>query len=226
MRQNESRLAMIASLVAGSMGFGGAGAAHAQALGGPQYLKLSAHNTIVHEFCLGPCLCVPHSTTGALTGSLVAIVEADFPPVYSNVRLANIHWAAQTQRGLETLTGTGTLESFGDFVLQRRLQLTLTNDFGSVFHFDSDMVMGGLPLVATSPVVICDRYTVSIDFFEPRCAADFNADGSVNPDDLADFIAAYFNPSPGARADHNVDGRIDPDDLSDFIVAFFDEGCV
>ncbi len=54
------------------------------------------------------------------------------------------------------------------------------------------------------------------------CRADVNADGQVDPDDLADFIGDYF----GGResADFNLDGVVDPDDLSDCIVAFF-AGC-
>jgi hypothetical protein len=200
-------------------------AAAAQAIERPQFLRLSDANSLVHEFCLGPCLCVPHGASGPLSGGMVAIIEADFPPVYSRERLEHIRWTAQTDRGPETLTGTGILESFGDFVLQRRLRLTLSNGAGSVFEFDSDVVMGGLPLIATSQVVVCDRYTLSIDFFLPRCPADFDADGTLGPDDLADFIAGYFQHAPDPRCDHNLDGTTDPDDLSDFIVAYFDVGC-
>jgi hypothetical protein len=57
------------------------------------------------------------------------------------------------------------------------------------------------------------------------CAADFNADGTLNPDDLADFIACYFNPSAGcAPTDVDLNGTINPDDLSDYITLFF-AGC-
>ncbi len=54
------------------------------------------------------------------------------------------------------------------------------------------------------------------------CPADFNLDGVLNPDDLADFVDAYFSPGESARIDFNHDGVIDPDDLSDFIVAYFE----
>ncbi|MBL8757242.1 MAG: hypothetical protein JNK35_02290 [Phycisphaerae bacterium] len=60
------------------------------------------------------------------------------------------------------------------------------------------------------------------------CAADYNADGTLDPDDLADFIACYFGQTSGAgacpRADFNQDGAADPDDLSDFVAAYF-AGC-
>lgn len=48
---------------------------------------------------------------------------------------------------------------------------------------------------------------------------DFNGDGVVNADDLADFITAYFDGS--LAADFNADGVLNSDDLSDFITAFF-----
>ncbi len=56
------------------------------------------------------------------------------------------------------------------------------------------------------------------------CAADFNDDGSLDPDDLSDFIACYFATRPCADADFSGDGNTDPDDLSDYIAAYF-TGC-
>jgi len=56
------------------------------------------------------------------------------------------------------------------------------------------------------------------------CPADFNADGTLDPDDLADYIGAYFAQPEGAGSDFNADGTTDPDDLADFIGAFF-AGC-
>ncbi len=59
----------------------------------------------------------------------------------------------------------------------------------------------------------------------PPCTADFNLDGNLDPDDLADYIACYFaSPSPCEAADFNADTNIDPDDLSDYIAAYF-AGC-
>ncbi len=56
------------------------------------------------------------------------------------------------------------------------------------------------------------------------CTADFNGDGVLDPDDLADYIGAFFVVPPGAGSDFNNDGITDPDDLADFIGAFF-TGC-
>jgi hypothetical protein len=57
------------------------------------------------------------------------------------------------------------------------------------------------------------------------CAADFNNDGNVDPDDLADFITCFFLdiqfPGFCADADFNGDTFRDPDDLADFITTFF-----
>lgn len=56
------------------------------------------------------------------------------------------------------------------------------------------------------------------------CRADFNGDGNLDPDDLADYIACYFAMPPCILADFNNDSNVDPDDLSDYIGAFF-AGC-
>lgn len=58
----------------------------------------------------------------------------------------------------------------------------------------------------------------------PVCAPDFNGDGNLDPDDLADYIACYFTMPPCPRADINGDSNIDPDDLSDYIAQYFG-GC-
>ncbi len=68
-----------------------------------------------------------------------------------------------------------------------------------------------------------DNSAITVSF---TCAGsgnpvDFNGDGNVDPDDLSDFIAAFFTQPQDPRADFNLDGFIDPDDLSDFIAAYF-----
>lgn len=59
----------------------------------------------------------------------------------------------------------------------------------------------------------------------PACPADFNQDGSVDPDDLGDFINCFFGVPPCPQADFNADGSVDPDDLGDFINTFFGPAC-
>ncbi len=58
------------------------------------------------------------------------------------------------------------------------------------------------------------------------CLADFDNSGFIDPDDLADYIAAFFSVPPDPRADVNGDGNFDPDDLADYIAAFFGPPCV
>ncbi len=58
----------------------------------------------------------------------------------------------------------------------------------------------------------------------PPCRADYNGDGTLDPDDLSDFVTCYFSIPPCDQADFSGDGAADPDDLSDFITAFF-AGC-
>ncbi|MBL8758166.1 MAG: OmpA family protein, partial [Phycisphaerae bacterium] len=50
------------------------------------------------------------------------------------------------------------------------------------------------------------------------------SDGNLDPDDLADYIACFFDTPPCPAADLSGDGTIDPDDLSDYIGLFF-VGC-
>jgi len=71
---------------------------------------------------------------------------------------------------------------------------------------------------------LAKAYLDTIIVVLPTCAADFNADGALDPDDLSDYIACYFAPQPCAGADFSADGTTDPDDLSDFIAAYFG-GC-
>ncbi|MGE0302279.1 MAG: hypothetical protein AB7Q91_06120 [Phycisphaerales bacterium] len=54
------------------------------------------------------------------------------------------------------------------------------------------------------------------------CVTDFNADGTVNADDLGDFIGAFFFVLPrDPRCDVNADGYLDADDLGAFLNVFF-----
>jgi hypothetical protein len=53
------------------------------------------------------------------------------------------------------------------------------------------------------------------------CRADFNGDGRTDPDDLADFIVAFFTAPPGPGADADGNGTVDGDDLSEFVGVFF-----
>jgi hypothetical protein len=63
------------------------------------------------------------------------------------------------------------------------------------------------------------------DVADPCDAADFNADGFLNPDDLTDVITCFFLEVqfPGAcpDADFNGDLFVNPDDLTDYITLFF-----
>ena len=66
-----------------------------------------------------------------------------------------------------------------------------------------------------------DWATNNLGASPPACPADFNADGELDPDDLADFIGGYFSAPPIESTDFNDDGTVDPDDLADYIGAYF-----
>ncbi|MGE0303341.1 MAG: DNRLRE domain-containing protein [Phycisphaerales bacterium] len=70
----------------------------------------------------------------------------------------------------------------------------------------------------------CGSATSTAAALTAACAADFNQDGNLDPDDLGDFINCFFSAPPCPGADFNQDANVDPDDLGDFINAFFG-GC-
>ncbi|MGD9690422.1 MAG: hypothetical protein AB7K52_11845 [Phycisphaerales bacterium] len=98
----------------------------------------------------------------------------------------------------------GSVVEFASFGL--RISNAKPQDSGS---YDFTATNEGCGSVTSSPGTI----TV--------CGSDFNCDGSVDPDDLGDYINCFFSNPPCADADYNSDGNIDPDDLGDFINAFF-----
>ena len=53
------------------------------------------------------------------------------------------------------------------------------------------------------------------------CPLDVNGDSVVNPDDLGDYITAYYSPSPPVWCDYNDDEITNPDDLGDYITDYF-----
>ncbi len=79
--------------------------------------------------------------------------------------------------------------------------------------FFTNAFPGCLDMVHTQPGIVA-----------AGCAADFNTDGVLNADDLADFITGYFNVPSDPATDFNGDGVINADDLGDFITAYFN-GC-
>jgi hypothetical protein len=88
----------------------------------------------------------------------------------------------------------------------------------------SQYAMGSQPVVADSNLAL-----TAIDNNPcedaPPCAADFNGDGILNPDDLSEFITCFFLqlqfPGFCPQGDFNQDGLLNPDDLSEFITTFF-----
>ena len=77
-------------------------------------------------------------------------------------------------------------------------------------------------LASNTAVVVV--YSDGVSNCPSGCAADFNGDGTLDPDDLADYIGAFFSEPAPLTADFNGDGTVDPDDLADYIGAFF-AGC-
>ncbi len=59
----------------------------------------------------------------------------------------------------------------------------------------------------------------------PPCPQDFNNDGSIDPDDLGDFINCYFSIPPCPGATSTATAASTPDDLGDFINTYFGPPC-
>ncbi len=71
---------------------------------------------------------------------------------------------------------------------------------------------------------VCSNPADKNNFPGSRGSVDFNGDLRVDPDDLSDFISAFFAIPADPRADFSGDGNVDPDDLSDYITRYF-SGC-
>ncbi len=138
-----------------------------------------------------------------------------------NARL-NTTLANQATFGRITVTGTATLAG--------ALGVTLDPDFplpapGTRFDIVTGATRVGQFSATFLPSIpgrnLDTLYGDDFAAIVVRSGADFNGDGTIDPDDLADFIAGFFGSPPDIRTDFNGDGVIDPDDLADFIAAFF-----
>ena len=85
----------------------------------------------------------------------------------------------------------------------------------------AEFATGGTPVTANTAVTLVPGIAP-----DPcnTCRPDFNGDGNLDPDDLADYIGAFFSSPPLDGSDFNGDGLTDPDDLADYISEFF-AGC-
>jgi len=124
--------------------------------------------------------------------------------------------------GLGRISATGAASVAGSLVVTSATGIdpAAVNFFAAV---SSPSLTGGFATVslptassAFKYVVVSGDSGVSVLF---TLKTDFNNDGNVDPDDLADFIGAFF--SGGAGTDFNGDGTVDPDDLADYIGAYF-----
>ncbi len=102
----------------------------------------------------------------------------------------------------------------------------ITGNFAGIFglHVRNEALFVGGNFQQAGPLVAYGiaRFGPCPD--EIGCRADLNADGNLDPDDLADYIACYFAVPPCPQGDYNFSDTTDPDDLSDYIAAYF-AGC-
>ncbi len=102
----------------------------------------------------------------------------------------------------------------------------LGNDFGGPgFELRPELLFG--PTIFTGVRYEISPLTVALAadsavLTRPICRADINRSGAVTPQDLFDFLSAWFALAP--RGDFNTNLDITPQDLFDFLAAFF-TGC-
>ncbi len=96
---------------------------------------------------------------------------------------------------------------------------------GTQSHIDLPIATGGTVLIRVSGFGANSGPGSIVIVETAACPADFNHDGSINPDDLGDFINCYFLQTGGGgscpEADFNGDGSFNGDDLGDFINIYF-----
>ncbi len=76
------------------------------------------------------------------------------------------------------------------------------------------------PNLGTGPIPYLDLG--AYEYTPPACRADFNNSGSLSPQDIFDFLSAWFALNPAA--DFNASGTITAQDIFDFLGAWF-SGC-
>jgi hypothetical protein len=96
--------------------------------------------------------------------------------------------------------------SDGDGVIDGNVTLSNYGASFSLFDVDGDGVIGPLDLA----------------FFDSTCRADFNRSGTLNAQDIFDYLNAWFSGQPSA--DFNTSGAVTIQDIFDFLSAWF-VGC-
>ncbi|MFN0012185.1 MAG: CARDB domain-containing protein [Phycisphaerales bacterium] len=115
-----------------------------------------------------------------------------------------------------TSRATMWIDRFGAFDLNALAPTGSGWVFKTALGFDSSDAIVGHGMLGGVPT----DFRIEVETTSLR-RLDVNLDGVVNPDDLGDFIAAYFSPQPDPVTDFNGDGMINPDDLGDYITSYF-----
>jgi hypothetical protein len=134
----------------------------------------------------------------------------------------NTTLASETSFGRVTATGTATIAGALGVTLDAGFPLPAPGTRFDIVTGATRVGTFSATFLPSVPGRILDAlYGDTFAAIVVRSGADFNGDGNIDPDDLADFIAGFFGNPPDIRTDFNGDGNVDPDDLADFIAAFF-----
>jgi len=182
---------------------------------------------------LSKCTVVPAAATANFT--MTALIPASYLTAgrltFEDNSGATIYWSVAWGGTAYTGSNLGstTNDSDGNFgpAFPSVLPFASTSAlrFRNAFSALSTTNVADYEITATAAVFNNSAgNSFTVNPLPPLCRPDFNGDGSLDPDDLADYIGAFFTVPAAAAADFNGDGTVDPDDLADYIGAFFG-GC-
>ncbi len=127
-----------------------------------------------------------------------------------------------TVAGTAYLDGTLDLRPLGGFRPAEGVSLPIITAGSLVGTFSGIVTSPGAGSLRVRVIAATPNTAARVEVF--NCAADLNADGVLDPDDLADYIACFFVQPSCPAADWDGSGALDADDIADAVAAYF-AGC-
>ncbi len=170
---------------------------------------------------LNPASFTNHGTVEVMPGAAIT-VNGNYTQTATGTFLAHVAGLLATQFGRMNVAGTAFLDGTFAVVEDNGFQLDCFNSFDFITAGTLSGEFDTITLPPPSNYVHIPQvlYVDGVVRLYIKHLADFNNDGSLNADDLGDFINAYF----GGQADitdFNGDGSVNADDLGDYINAYF-----
>ena len=142
------------------------------------------------------------------------------PPYHSGEPISNTPWTV-TPSGNALVFATQTFAANPN---ANAVRWGTGYNFGFTANVAPTSGAGTIGLFKPGTIPSLTVPSLPVPTLPPPCLADFNASGHLDPDDLSDFITAFFVVPADPRTDFDGNGSIDPDDLNSYITAYF-AGC-